>query len=153
MQRVVEDDVAELQMMHMIEGKTKNPDVLHAVAIIIKDHSAHVENARGLCEQFGIEAPVKPDAIHRAIYEHMSKQTGSGLNKSITADQLQDHIADVNTSESEIESGSTLTIRQFAKSSRLMFARHEQVWRGVAKKIGVPSTFGRRTAAEILSRQ
>ncbi|HWD40693.1 MAG TPA: DUF4142 domain-containing protein, partial [Fimbriimonas sp.] len=146
-----EDNVAELKMVRMVIGRTHSPAVKNACKAMIRDHTKQLSEIRQLASRFSVDLPTAPNVKHQALYKNMSHKSGRDLDRSFTGDQLQDHIEDVNTANDEVEVGQSAAVKRFARRAILTFAKHEQIWRGVAMKVGVPSTFGRPTAEQILN--
>lgn len=151
LKRSAQDNVAELQIARMVASKTKNPEVKKACEVMIKDHTNQYSEIKKLGKNLGVDLPTDPDPMQQAIYKHMSEKSGKDLDKAFTAAQLQDHINDVNEAQDESEMGESSQVRDLAKAAVKTLAKHEHIWRVVAKDVGVNSVFGRPSAEQILA--
>lgn len=151
METAAQDDIAELKLVRMVVGKTRDPFVKRACKQMIVDHTKHLAEVRALGSRLAIDLPEEPNETQIAKFKHMSQMNGTKLDKSFTADQLEDHIGDINTAHTETEVGQNGEVRLMAKRAIMMYAKHEHIWRGVAVHLHVPSTYGRPTAEQILA--
>jgi len=151
LQKVAEDNIAELKISKMVRAKTRDPQVKKACDLMLKDHSNQYQRVQNIARTLDISLPTEPSPTHKALYQQMSAKSGKDLDKSFTAVQLQDHINDVNEAQEEAELGQAGEVKEFARDAVKSFAKHEHVWRGVAKTLGVNPTFGRPSAEQILA--
>ena len=75
----IQDNLAEIQLAQLVQQKTENLELQTYTDMLVKEDSAANEQAEKAAAQIGVAVPSEPSFKQRAIYEAMSKLSGSTL--------------------------------------------------------------------------
>jgi len=91
----IQDNLAEIQMGQLAQDKTQSSDVKSYGQMLVADHSALNEEAEKVAEQIGIAAPTEPSHDQKAMYEKMSRLSGTEFDRAFIKETIADHKANI----------------------------------------------------------
>jgi putative membrane protein len=91
--------------------------------MLVKDHSAGNEKATDLARAVGVTAPTEPSKKQKAMYDGISKLSGSAFDRQFVRMMVEDHQKDVKEFEKEPKS-SNEQIAGFAKDTLPTLQKH-----------------------------
>ncbi len=91
----IQDNLAEIQMGQLAQDKTQSSDVKSYGQMLVADDSALNEQAEKVAEQIGIAAPTEPSSNQKAMYEKMSRLSGTEFDRAFIKEIIADHKANI----------------------------------------------------------
>lgn len=149
LEEVSSGNLAEVQEAQLALQKSSDSEVKRLAQMIIRDHQKAQQEVQQLAQAHNLTLPMEPNALQKASYTKLSKLSGAAFDKKYVAAQIQEHTNTINTFHMITEVGNNLEVKQFAKKTIPALATHAEGFRQVARRMGIPSTFGRPDSSEL----
>jgi len=88
-------DMAEVAIGKLAQQNGGSADVKSFGQMLEQDHGQHLQKAKDLAQQLGVNPPSGPSAAQKAIYDKLAKLNGAAFDKQFAAAMIKDHKEDV----------------------------------------------------------
>lgn len=119
----IQGDLAEVQLGKLAQDKSMNDQVRSFGDMLVMDHSANNEKAGALASNLGITAPTEPSEAQTAMYDRLSKLSGSAFDRQFAKEMVDDHRKDIRQFNKEAKS-SNEQVAGFAKDTLPTLHKH-----------------------------
>ncbi len=124
LKEAIEGDLSEVKMGQLAQQKGQSQDVKSFGQMLQQDHSQNLQQAQQLAQQIGVAPPTEPNAKQKAMYDRLSKMSGTQFDKAFTKDAVKDHKQDIAKFQKQAKSkGATA---QFAEQTLPALQKHLQ---------------------------
>jgi putative membrane protein len=112
--KAAEGGMAEVKMGQLAEDKAANKDVKDLGQRMVDDHTKANDSLKTAAAKNDVTLPNKIDERDQAIYEHLSKLSGTEFDRTYAKDLVKDHKTDIAMFRHEATEGKDPAIKQFA---------------------------------------
>jgi putative membrane protein len=132
---------AEVELGKLAQEKGSSQAVKDFGQLMVHDHSEANQKLMAVAEQEKMQLPGSPDAKQQAIYDKLSKLSGSAFDKAYMHDMLKDHEEDIKAFKKESMTGTDPQIKNFAAETLPVIEGH------LAKAKTIESQMGAATGS------
>ena len=147
------DNLDKLFMVHAYQGnlgevklgklammRAKDPMVKMVAKTIVMEHSIANRDLGGHFKAMGMPIPKDAGIANAALYEKMSKLSGSAFDKAYISAQVGGHEAAVVLYSHEVNKGKNATAKAYAQNKLPGILGHTAMLYETAAKVGAPGT-------------
>jgi putative membrane protein len=127
----MQGDMAEVQMGKLAQQKSSNDKVKQFGEKLVADHGANLDKAKSLAQSMNMTPPTGPSAKQKAMYEKLSKLSGSKFDRAFAKSMVTDHKKDIK--EFQKESKKSGEAADFAKQTLPTLKEHLQIAESLRK--------------------
>jgi len=120
----IEGDLAEVKVGELAQQKGQSQDVKNFGQMLQQDHGQHLTQAQQQAQQMGVTPPTEPNAKQKAMYDHLSKLSGTQFDKAFAKDMVKDHKEDIAKYQKEAKGKGPLA--GFAQQTLPVLQKHLQ---------------------------
>jgi len=91
----------EIQLGQLAQNKAQSAEVKSYGQMLVTDQSASNEQAEKVAERIGIAIPTEPSVNQRAMYDRMSKLSGTAFDRAFIKEIIADHKMNIARFENE----------------------------------------------------
>lgn len=135
--KAAEGGVAEVQLGQLAKEKGSNSAVKDFGDRMMKDHSKANDNLKSVATSKGATVPDTMSAKDQALYNRLSKLSGSEFDKAYMGAMVKDHEEDVAEFRKESQAAKDTDLRNFASQTLPTLEDHLRMARDTASKVGV----------------
>ena len=117
-------DMAEVEIGKLAQQNGGSADAKSFGQMLEQDHGQHLQKAKDLAQQLGINPPTGPSSPQKAIYDKLAKLNGASFDKQFAAAMVKDHKEDVAKFEKEAKSKGP--VAGFAQETVPVLQKHLQ---------------------------
>lgn len=133
MKKVIQDDLAEIQIGKLAEEKGTNKSVRKFGKKLVTDHGANLKKAKSVAHSIGVKPPNAPNATQEATYDSLSKLLGPQFDRQFAERTVQAHRNDIKEFQRQAEkSGPTAA---FARQTLPTLEQHLQIAESVSRSM------------------
>jgi len=125
----IEGDLAEVKVGELAQQKGQSQDVKNFGQMLQQDHGQHLTQAQQQAQQMGVTPPTEPNAKQKAMYDRLSKLSGTQFDKAFAKDMVKDHKEDIAKYQKEAKGKGPLA--QFAQQTLPVLQKHLQTAQGL----------------------
>ena len=112
--KAAEGGLAEVELGQLAEEKGQSQAVKDFGQRMVTDHSKANDELKNAAAQENIKLPDKLNAKEQAIYDGLSKLSGSAFDKAYAHNMVKDHRIDLREFNTEAQNGQDEPIKNFA---------------------------------------
>lgn len=116
--------MAEVKLGQLAEVKGDNTTVKDFGKRMVDDHSNANEKLKNVASKDGIDLPANVTAHDQALYDQLSKLSGSSFDKAYARAMVRDHERDIIEFEHEAKNGKDENVKQFASQTLPTLQEH-----------------------------
>ena len=139
----IQGDLSEVKAGQLAQEKGQSQDVKSFGQMLQQDHSQNLQQAQQLAQQSGVTPPTEPNAKQKAMYDHLSKLSGTQFDKAFAKDMVKDHKEDIAKFQKEAKKQGP--VAQFAQQTLPVLQKHLQTAQGI-ENAGAAVGSGNRSA-------
>jgi len=87
----IQRNLADIQMGQLAQDKAQSADVKSYGQMLVTDQSASNEQAEKVAERIGIAVPTEPSINQKAMYNQMSKLSGTAFDRAFVKAMIADN--------------------------------------------------------------
>jgi putative membrane protein len=145
--------MAEVKLGQLAEDKGTSDQVKAFGKRMVDDHSKAGDNLKAAATQSSITLPDGISAKDQALYDRLSKLSGTEFDQAYAKAMLHDHMHDIAAFRSESNNGKDANLKQFASTTLPTLQSHMKDARAMATAVGVQpgeggGNRGRRNSAQ-----
>src|ERR1041384_1712916 len=129
----IQADYAEIDMGKLAQEKGQSQAVKDYGAMLVTDHTAHLDKAKQVASQLGIDPPTGASGGQKASYLKMKMLSGASFDKAFAKDMVKDHQADVKEFQQQASKGGAAA--SFAQESVPTLQAHLQKARELQQQL------------------
>jgi putative membrane protein len=95
MKKVIQDDLAEIQIGKLAEEKGTNKSVRKFGKKLVTDHGENLKKAKSVAHSIGVKPPNAPNATQEATYDNLSNLSGPQFDRQFVERAVQAHRKDI----------------------------------------------------------
>jgi putative membrane protein len=99
----IQGNLAEIQMGKLAQEKGQDDATRSFGQTLVTDHSAANEKAIATAKELDVTPPTEPNAEQRALYDKLSKLSGSAFDREFARMMVSDHKKDIKEFKTEAE--------------------------------------------------
>ena len=122
--KAAQGGMAEVKMGQLAADKASSPDVKSFGQQMVDDHSKANDDLKGVASKDGLTLPDAPSAKQQAMYDKLSKMSGTEFDKAYVRDMVADHQEDVREFQKESSSGKNDDVKGFASRTLPVIQGH-----------------------------
>jgi len=130
----IEGNLSEVQVGKLAQDKSMDDGVRSFGDMLVKDHSAANEKATEVANAIGVTPPTEPNSKQKAIYDKLSKLSGSAFDREFAKMMVDDHKKDIKDFEKEAKSQNQ-QVAAFAKDTLPTLHKHLDTAESLAKAV------------------
>lgn len=104
MTEAIQGDRSEIKMGELAQQRGQSDAAKQFGRMLQQDHSQHLDKAKTLAQQSGMVPPSEPDAMQKAMYDRLSKLSGSQFDRQFAQAMVSDHKEDLTKYKKEARS-------------------------------------------------
>jgi|SRR5215472_3668230 putative membrane protein len=131
--------LAEVQLGQLAQTKGSNQAVRDFGSQMVKDHSNANDQLKGIASNKGVAVADKMNAKDQALYDRLSKLSGSQFDRAYMDAMVRDHREDVSEFRRESRAGKDTDVKTFASSTLPTLEHHLQMAEQAQKQLGASS--------------
>jgi putative membrane protein len=116
--------MAEVKLGQLAQEKGSSQEVKDFGAKMVADHGKANDELKGIASAKGLEVPADLDAKNQAVYDRLSKLSGSEFDKAYVKDMVRDHKEDVSEFEHASKSLQDPELKGFAEKTLSVIKAH-----------------------------
>lgn len=117
-------NVAEIKLGQLAEQKGATEQVKDFGKRMVQDHTKIDDNLKSATSDEKIQLPDQMSAKDQAMYDRLSKLSGTAFDKAYARDMVNEHEADISTFKHEASDGTNASIKNFASQSLPTLQEH-----------------------------
>ncbi len=87
----IQRNLAEIQLGQLAQDKAQTAEVKSYGQMLVTDQSASNEQAEEVAEQIGITVPTEPTVGQKAMYDQMSRLSGTAFDRAFVREMIAEH--------------------------------------------------------------
>ena len=131
-------NLGEVKLGKLAEMRAKDPMVKMVAQTIVKEHGMANRDLLGHFKTLGVPVPKDAGIANAAIYEKMSKLSGSAFDKAYIAVQADAHEAAIVMYSHEVDAGKNATVKTYAANKLPGILGHTAMIYQAGAKVGAP---------------
>ena len=128
--------MAEVELGKLAETKGNDAAVKDFGFKMVMDHGKANDDLKAIAKAKGIALPTAMDAEHRALYDRLSKLSGSEFDREYMKAMVDGHTKVAAKFEGEADRGTDAQLRDFAKRTLPVVEQHLELAKSVKTKVG-----------------
>jgi putative membrane protein len=137
--KAAEGGLAEVKLGQLAKEKASSKAVKDFGDRMVKDHSKAGEELKEVASKKGITLRDSMNAKDKALYDRLSKLSGSEFDKAYMEAMIKDHEEDVAEFRRESQSAKDPDIREFTSKTLPTLEEHLRLAKDTGSKVGVMS--------------
>ena len=119
-----EGGMAEVKLGQLAEEKGDSQVVKDFGKRMVDDHTKIGDELKSTAAADKLTLPTELNAHDQAVYDHLSKLSGSAFDRAYARDMVHDHIADIGAFKTEVKDGKNTGIKTFASNALPTLEEH-----------------------------
>lgn len=128
---------AEVALGRLAQQRAGSAAVRRFGKRMVDDHSRANQELRDRSVSEGFRPPAGMGE-HTALYNRLSRLSGSGFDRVYMSEMVDDHRKDVAAFQSQARTGRNASIREFARNTLPVLREHLRMARDIARSVGAP---------------
>jgi putative membrane protein len=121
----IQGDLSEIEVGKLAQQKGTTDKVKQFGQKLTSDHSANLDKAKSLAQSMGATVPNQPNSEQKAMYDKLSKLSGSQFDRQFAQAMVEDHQKDVMKFQQESQGSGPVV--DFAKETLPTLREHLQI--------------------------
>jgi putative membrane protein len=134
--------LAEVKLGELAETKGTAQSVKDFGKRMVTDHSRLDGELKTAANTGKLTLPTELSAKDQALYDHLSKLSGSAFDRAYARDMVHDHIADIAAFRTEAKDGKDTSLKNFASKSLPTLEEHLNLAREMRHEVAPAKTTG-----------
>jgi putative membrane protein len=130
--KAAEGGISEVELGHLAQKKSSNPDVKQFGAMMIKDHSAANDKLKSIAESKDVKLPSGVGVDGTATKAKLDVLSGKTFDESYIKGMVKDHEEDIKEFEREAKQGKDPDAKSFAAEALPTLREHLKKARDIA---------------------
>jgi putative membrane protein len=131
--------MAEVKLGQLAQEKGSSESVKSFGKRMVDDHSKAGDKLKEVASRENITLPTDISAKDQAIYDRLSKLSGSAFDRAYARDMVKDHETDVAAFQKEANAGKTDSLKSFASETLPTLQDHLKQAKEMMKSVGATS--------------
>jgi len=131
--------MAEVKLGQLAQEKGSSESVKSFGKRMVDDHSKAGDKLKEVASRENVTLPTDISAKDQAIYDRLSKLSGSAFDRAYARDMVKDHETDVAAFEKEANAGKTDSLKSFASETLPTLQDHLKQAKEMMKSVGATS--------------
>jgi len=137
--KAAEGGLAEVQLGQLAQDKGSNQAVKDFGSQMVKDHTDANNQLKSVVSNKGTTVPDKMNAKDQALYDRLSKLSGSQFDRAYITAMVKDHREDIAEFQRESKTGKDPDVKSFATNTLPTLEHHLQMAEQAQKQLGATS--------------
>ena len=129
--KAAQGGMAEVKLGQLAADKATSPDVKAFGQQMVDYHTKANNDLKSTAESDNMTLPSDVDAKQQAMYDKLSKMSGTEFDKAYVKDMVKDHEEDVKEFQKEASSGTDPKIKDFASTTLPVLQGHLSKIKGI----------------------
>ena len=138
--KAAQGGMTEVKVGQLAADKASNADVKAFGQQMVDDHTKANDQLKSVAQEEGMTLPTDINAKQQAMYDKLSKLSGSDFDKAYVKAMMMDHQEDVKDFNKEATSGRDPKIKSFASETLPVVQGHLDKLKGIQSKMSSGST-------------
>ncbi len=134
-----EGGLAEVQLGQLAKEKASNKSVQDFGAQMVKDHTEANNDLKSVASSKGVTVPDSLNAKDKALYDRLSKLSGSQFDRAYMNAMVKDHQEDVSEFRKVSRTAKDPDVKSFASKTLPTLEHHLQMAEQTQKQLGATS--------------
>ncbi|MGA8025558.1 MAG: DUF4142 domain-containing protein [Bryobacteraceae bacterium] len=134
--KAAQGGMAEVKLGQLAADKAANPDVKAFGQQMADDHGKANDDLKSTAGKENMTLPSGVNAKQQAMYDKLSKLSGSAFDRAYVNDMIKDHEGDVKEFQKEANSGKDEQIKAFASRTLPVIQGHLEKIKSIQAKMG-----------------
>lgn len=87
----IQGNLAEIRLCQLVQDKAQSAEVKSYGQMLVTDDSASNKLAQKVAEQIGITVPTEPTVSQKAMYDQMSRLSGTAFDRAFVREMIAEH--------------------------------------------------------------
>ena len=122
--KAAQGGMAEVKLGQLAADKATSPDVKAFGQQMVDDHSKANNDLKSVAASENMTLPSDVNAKQQAMYDKLSKMSGTAFDKAYVNDMVKDHEEDVKDFQKEANNGKDPKIKEFASTTLPVLQGH-----------------------------
>jgi len=137
--KAAQGGLAEVKLGQLAQDKGSNQSVKDFGAQMVKDHSEANDKLKSVVSGKGVSVPDSLNAKDQALYDRLSKLSGTQFDRAYISAMVKDHVEDVAEFRKESKTAQDADIKSFAAKTLPTLEHHLQMAQDAQKQLGATS--------------
>lgn len=138
--KAAQGGMAEVKLGQLAADKASNPDVKAFGQQMVDDHGKANDDLKSTAQKKNMTLPSDVNAKQQAMYDRLSKLSGTAFDHAYVNDMVKDHQEDVKEFQKEVNSGKDDDIKGFASRTLPVIQGHLDKIKSIQAKLGTGSS-------------
>lgn len=138
--KAAQGGMAEVKLGQLAAEKGTNPDIKAFGQQMVDDHTKANDDLKSTAEKEGLTLPSDVNGKQQAMYDHLSKLSGSAFDRAYINGMVKDHEEDVKEFQKEANAGKDPQIKDFASRTLPVIQGHLNKAKSIQSKMGSGSS-------------
>jgi putative membrane protein len=134
--KAAQGNMAEVKLGQLAQDKASNQAVKDFGKQMVDDHTKALDNLKKVASDDGVSMPSSINAKDQALYDRLSKLSGSDFDRQYMAAMVKDHETDVAEFRKESNSAKTANVKEYASTTLPTLEEHLTHAKDVNSKVG-----------------
>jgi len=130
----------EVQLGKLAQDKGTNPAVKNFGGRMVTDHTKANDNLKPIADKDNITMPSNMDTKDQALYNRLSKLSGSQFDREYMRSMVKDHQSDVAEFQRESQRAKNADVRSYASNTLPTLQEHLRLAEDTNTKLGASAT-------------
>jgi len=140
MDKAAQADLAEVKLGQLAQDKSSNQAVKDFGKRMVTDHTNNENQLKGLASSDNVTLPANLDAKDRALYNRLSKLSGTQFDREYMQSMVKDHQNDVAEFQRESKMAHDSGVRSYADSTLPVLHQHLSLAQSVSGQVGATAS-------------
>jgi putative membrane protein len=137
--KAAQGGLAEVKLGQLAQDKGSNQTVKDFGAQMVKDHTDANDQLKSVASGKGVSVPDSLSVKDQALYDRLSKLSGTQFDRAYISAMVKDHTEDVAEFRRESQTAKDTDIKSFASKTLPTLEHHLQMAREAQKQVGATS--------------
>jgi putative membrane protein len=152
-QKVSQDNLAEVKTAKMVEQKTNDPAIRDYAKDLVNDHIKAEQQLSTVATSLNVTLPRQPDAQQTAAYDHLKALSGKQLDVAFVKDNLKDHKSDIREFDQRLQDSQSKALKDYVAAQLPHLQDHIRIAEDLAGNMNMPGRAGLNMPSEAVSAQ
>jgi putative membrane protein len=138
--KAAQSNYAEIQLGKLAQDKASNPAVKEFGQRMVTDHTTAYDQLKPIASKDNLSMPSNMSAKDQALYNHLSKLSGSQFDRSYMQAMVKDHKMDVSEFQHEAQTAQNPDVRSYASNTLSVLQQHLQLAESTNSKVSASAS-------------
>lgn len=138
--KAAEANYAEIQMGKLAQDKGTNPAVKDFGQRMVTDHTKAYDQLKPIASKDNVTMPDKMNAKDQALYDRLSKLSGTQFDREYMRNMVKDHQSDVAEFQRESTKAKNQDVRTYATNTLPTLQEHLRLAEDANSKVGASAS-------------